>query len=220
MDACTESLVTLPPESGAPTSRLARLADEVRARRRSGEVGTRQAAEDRLWEAARPRLVRMALALGVPASEVPDLVQDALLAAHRALGRFDPEAGSFEAWIGTILLRRTRNLLRARRRRRVFLDALRAIGLPVAPRPSRGLDGVEARLVVERLLGCLTDVQREVVALYEIGELDAAATARVLGITPAGVRSIARDARRRLAAEALRPMAASGVPAGGGEKRS
>ena len=184
------------------TSELGRLALEARAGlSREGRNTDDWADENQLWQAARPRLIRIALALGVPAADVPDLVQEALFAAHRALGSFDPGAGSFEAWIGTILVRRAKNLARARRRRRLFLEALRAVGLRVTPRREPGVDRVEARLVVERLLGCLTDTQREVVALYEIGELDAAGTARVLGITPAGVRSIARDARRRLAKE-------------------
>ena len=200
MDAFPETLVTPPSQSDAPGSDLARLALAARA--------GRGAEEERLWQAAHPRLVRLALALGVPAGDVPDLVQDALFAAHRALGRFDPGAGSFEAWLGTILIRRARNLARSRRRRRVFLDALRAIGLPVAPRSPQALERLEARLVVERLIGCLSVSQREVVALYEIGEMDAAESARILGLTPAGVRSIARDARRRLAEEARGPAGA------------
>jgi RNA polymerase sigma factor CnrH len=194
MDAFMEAVMTSSPQAEAPPSDLARLALAARA--------GRGAEEERLWRAARPRLVRIALALGVPAADVPDLVQETLLAAHRALGRFDPAAGSFEAWMGTILVRRARNLERSRRRRRRFLDALRAIGLPVPPRSPRAVDHLEARLVVDRLLGCLSVSQREVVALYEIGEVDAAETARVLGLTAGGVRSIARDARRRLAEEA------------------
>ena len=200
MDAFPETLVTPPSQGEARVSDLARLALAARA--------GRGAEEERLWQAAHPRLVRIALALGVPAGDVPDLVQDALFAAHRALRRFDPGAGSFEAWLGTILVRRARNLARSRRRRRVFLDALRAIGLPVAPRSPQALERLEARLVVERLIGCLSVSQREVVALYEIGEMGAAESARILGLTPAGVRSIARDARRRLAEEARRPAGA------------
>jgi DNA-directed RNA polymerase specialized sigma24 family protein len=69
------------------------------------------------------------------------------------------------------------------------------------PGPLNGpveIERLEARLVLERLLSCLTDCQREVVALYEIGELSADEVARAVGCTPPGVRSIARDARIRL----------------------
>ena len=109
MDAFPETLVTPPSQGDAPGSDLAKLALAARA--------GRGAEEERLWQAAHPRLVRIALALGVPAGDVPDLVQDALFAAHRALRRFDPGAGSFEAWLGTILIRRARNLARSRRRK-------------------------------------------------------------------------------------------------------
>lgn len=199
IDSSLEAIVTPPPPGGA-ASDLARLAVAARA--------GRGAEEERLWQAARPRLVRIALALGVPAADVPDLVQDVLLAAHRALTRFDPALGSFEGWMGAILIRRARNLARSRRRRRLFLDALRAIGLPTVARPPRALDCVEARLVVERLVSRLSGSQRDVVALYEIGEMGADETARILGLTPAGVRSIARDARRRLCEQARGPAGA------------
>jgi len=197
MDICLEAAMTSPD--------LVRLALAARA--------GRGVEEERLWEVVRPRLVRIALSLGVPAADVPDVVQETLFAAHRALGRFDPGAGSFEGWLGTILVRRARNLARSRCRRWRILELFRTIGLPVAARSPQALDRLEARLVVERLLGCLSVSQREVVALNEIGELDAAETAQVLGLTPAGVRSIARDARRRLAEEARRP-------AGTGKERS
>ena len=182
------------------TSDLARLAIAARA--------TRGAEEERLWQVVRPRLVRIALALGVPAAEVPDLVQDVLFAAHRALSRFDPGAGSFEGWMGAILVRRARNLARSSRRKRLFLEALRAFGVRVVPPSPGGLDHLEARLTIERLLGLLSASQRDVIALYEIGEMGADETARILGLTPAGVRSIARDARLRLAEVVGRPTCA------------
>ena len=47
-------------------------------------------AADRLWGEQAPRLLRAALALGVPPEEAPDVVQESLLAAFRALRRFRP----------------------------------------------------------------------------------------------------------------------------------
>lgn len=164
-------------------------------------------AAERLFTKVRPRLVTVGLALGVPGQDVSDLVQDTLLAAHRALASFDPALGSFEAWIGAILVRRARNGLRALRRRRQFLAVLRRVGIPRPRRTSEPIEGVEARLTLERRLNALTSSQREVVAFYEIGELTAEDAGRLLGISPAGVRSIARDARLRLAEAARRePM--------------
>jgi RNA polymerase sigma-70 factor (ECF subfamily) len=157
--------------------------------------GDRDGAE-RLWAAVRPRLLRIALALGADPDSAPDTVQESLWAAHRNLHRFDASRSSFTGWLGVILVRRLRNRRRAAARRRRLLAALRLV--PSA-RSDAGRSAVEARLTVERLLHSLTERQREVVALYEIGELGAAEVALVLDLTPAGVRSIARDARRRLA---------------------
>ena len=158
--------------------------------------GDRRAA-DRLWEEAGLRLRRVGLALGARPEDVPDLVQDTLIAAHRHLRRFDPARGTFEAWAAAILVRRAKNLRRAEGRRLRLLDRFRLLSRPAAP--SRTSDEADARAVLDLLLRSLTESQREVVALYEIGELSAEETAGVLDITAGGVRSIARDARRRLA---------------------
>jgi RNA polymerase sigma-70 factor (ECF subfamily) len=166
-------------------------------RARQGDAG----AADRLWAALRPRLSRVALAIGIPPDDVPDLVQDALFAAHRRLESFDPGKGTIEAWLSTSLVRRARNSFRAERRRRRLAERFGVlIRWGARPRP---MDAVEARLTLTRLLGALTEGQREVIALYEIGELTAEDTGRLLGITAGGVRSIARDARARLARAAL-----------------
>ena len=162
-----------------------------------GESG----AADRLWAAVRPRLSRIALAIGIPPDDVPDLVQDALFAAHRRLRSFDPQKGTIEGWLSASLVRRARNAFRAERRRRRMVERFGAFFERRAR--SRPMDAVEARLTLARLLGALTDGQREVIALYEIGELTAEDTGRLLGITAAGVRSTARDARVRLARAAL-----------------
>lgn len=163
-------------------------------------------------ETAAPRLTRIALALGVPAQDVPDLVQDTLLAAHRARRSFDPARGGFETWTATILVRRARNLRRGERRRRALGAVLGTLGRGTPPRGRPEIDRLEARLTLDRLVSCLSDSQREVVALYEIGELSAEEAARILGHTAAGVRSIARDARTRLADAARRSCAPGGAP--------
>ncbi len=157
-----------------------------------------------------PRLTRIALALGVPAQDAADVVQDTLLAAHRARRSFDPGRGALETWLATILLHRTRNGRRTERRQRALRALLGTVLPSREPRGTRDIDRVEARLTLERLLSCLSDSQREVVALYEIGELPADDVARALGHTPAGVRSIARDARNKLAGAARGPVRQEG----------
>jgi RNA polymerase sigma-70 factor (ECF subfamily) len=157
-------------------------------------------AADRLYESVRPGLLRMALALGVGPESAADLVQDTLWAAHRRLERYDPERASFEGWLAVILVRRTRNFWRGRRRMHRVLGLLRAVR---TTGEERDREVLEARLTVDRLLAGLTPRQREVVALYEISGLGADRVAEILGISPAGVRSLARDARRKLT-EAVR----------------
>lgn len=159
-----------------------------------------EAAADRLYSEVRPGLLRTALALGVDPDRAADLVQETLWSAHRNLHRFDPAKASFPGWLGMILVRRVRNRWRGLARRKRLLDALRWVRPTVSP---AGPEAVEARLTLRRLLEGLTPRQREVVALYEIAGLGADEVARLMGISPAGVRSLARDARLRLSKEAL-----------------
>ena len=163
--------------------------------------GGDEAATGRLYACVRPRLLRIALALGADPDDAADLVQETLWSAHRNLGRFDAARASFEGWLGTILVRRTRNswrsLARGRRLVRALAGSTRTSSDP-------GSHAVEARLTLQSLLEQLTRRQREVVALYEIDGLSAEEVAGILGITAAGVRSLARDARRRLAEEHAR----------------
>lgn len=146
-------------------------------------------------ERLRPRLLRLALVLRTSPEDAEDAVQETLLAAYRNRSSFDPATGSPESWTAAILLRRLRNRKRGWLRRIRFLSAL---GREPERRAVPGSEAIEARLTLARLLDALTPRQREVVALYEIAEWSAEETARVLGMTPAGVRSVARDARRRL----------------------
>lgn len=146
-------------------------------------------------ERLRPRLLRLALALRTLPEDAEDAVQETLLAAHRSRSSFDPATGTLETWTAAILVRRLRNRKRAWLRRIRFLSTF---GREPKAQAAPGSEAVEARLTLARLLAALTPRQREVVALYEIAEWSADETARVLGMTPAGVRSVARDARRRL----------------------
>ncbi len=161
-----------------------------------------QDATERLYAAARPRLLRAALALGVDPDAATDLVQETLWSAHRNLRRYDPQRASFDRWLGTILVRRAKNRWRALARGRRLLQSFAAVA------PAAISDGgsreVEARLTLRRLLARLSKRQREVVALYEIAGLSADEVAGILRISAAGVRSLARDARHRLAQEGAR----------------
>jgi RNA polymerase sigma-70 factor (ECF subfamily) len=158
---------------------------------------------ERLWSEQAPRLVRAAIALGVPPEEAADVVQDTLLAAFRALRSFDPQRGSFDAWSHAILVRRCSNWRRARARLvRVFTALAREGQGTVVPAPDAVL---EARRTLQRLVGGLSPGQRKVWVLMEVSGLSARATAEALGLREATVRSHLRHARtamRRNAEEA------------------
>ena len=159
-------------------------------------------ARNTLWVVARPHIERIALATGSRLDDLPDLVQEALLAAHRYLHSFDPARGSFRAWLVTILFHVRNNLLRRRARRRRLLEALRqapVCGNTVQPGSGAPLAGAEISLELRTLLTALSERQRTVLVLFWIGGLGSAEIGRALGMTAAGVRSIARDARRKLA---------------------
>lgn len=178
------------------TATLEQLAVAARA----GKPG----AAEELCDRARRCLVTVARSLGVPSAEVPDLVQEVLLAAWRRLDRYDPARGSFIGWLTPGLRGRAYNLGRGELRRSRFLRRLRVLpGALDRERPDPR-SRLEARLTLEVLLATLTRCQRAVLELYDLGGLSSGETARVLDIAPAGVRSIARDARRRLRLEAER----------------
>jgi RNA polymerase sigma-70 factor (ECF subfamily) len=199
-ESCVQAMTDPDPvtRGSASAPDLLRLVESARRGDRDGA--------DQLYSEVRPRLLRIALAMGADPDSASDTVQECLWAAHRNLHRFDSGQASFPGWLSVILVRRLRNRRRADARRTRLFEALRLSPARVEAGAQRV---VEARLTLARLLRALTDRQREVVALYEIGELDAAEAARALGLTPAGVRSIARDARRKLS------EAASGAADGG-----
>lgn len=176
-------------------------AREWRNLTRAAGGGDRQAV-DGLLERARPRLLRMALAFGAPPDDVPDLVQEVLLAAWRNLADLDPNKGTFLAWVARGLHGRVANLRRGSGRRSHFIDRWRGEHGDQEALAERPHGAVDARMTLAKLLRCLSSRQRDVVALYELGGLSGKETSDVLGISEAAVRSIARDARKALSRQA------------------
>jgi RNA polymerase sigma-70 factor (ECF subfamily) len=151
-----------------------------------------------------PRLTRVALALGTPPDDVPDVVQETLLTAWKNLHLFDSARGSLMGWILPGLRGRVLNRARGHGRRSRLARALERWLTGRRQRIVPDQEAVEARLTLAKLVGGLTPRQREVVAFYELEGLSARETGRLLGISAAGVRSIARQAVQRLKSEARR----------------
>ncbi|WP_230993826.1 sigma-70 family RNA polymerase sigma factor [Streptomyces endocoffeicus] len=101
-----------------------------------------------------------------------------------------------EAYAWKVVKNRIIDLARRRNRRPVVVDvaAFETYDLRNAVDP---IGELETSLLVYEAINDLPDRQRDVIILrYSLGY--AATTARILGISPAGVRSTVRHARRRL----------------------
>ena len=80
----------------------------------AAQKGDRVAYEKLLRDCV-PFIAILARRRGVPPDRVDDVVQEALLTLHRARATYDPRR-SFEAWLRTIVERRTIDVLRQMRR--------------------------------------------------------------------------------------------------------
>ncbi|MBI4241130.1 MAG: RNA polymerase sigma factor, partial [Candidatus Rokubacteria bacterium] len=172
-----------------------RLLDRLALAARAGDPEARNA----LWLVVRPHLERIALASGVRADDVSDLVQDTLVTADLRIDRFDTRRGSLRGWIVTILLRLRINLWRRTARRRRFLPATaRGPDWREVAASRADLDRSDARLDLDRVLATLERRERVVLVLSEIGGFSCAEIGRMLGLPARYVRGLTRRARARL----------------------
>jgi len=135
------------------------------------------------------------------ARDPEDLVGEVLLHVVRDLDRFEGNEAGFRSWVFTIAHRR---LIDARRAldRRPSQPASDEELEAVLPRSSTEPDVLE-RLSTERvlrLLGQLTDDQREVLVLRVVAGLRAGEIAEVTGRQPDAVKALQKRGIRRLRA--------------------
>jgi RNA polymerase sigma-70 factor (ECF subfamily) len=133
-----------------------------------------------------------------PAGQADEVAQEALEAAWRYRSRFDPNRGSFRAWLVAIVLTETRRA-RSRTHQRTKVDA--AVRWGMAGRPSQAADpGEEAALLaqVEQAMAGLSLRQRQVVGLYYFVDLAVDEVAQAMGISTGTVKSTLADARTRM----------------------
>lgn len=153
---------------------------------------------------------RSVQSLGVPPSQVDDVVQEVFVIAYQKLGTFEGRS-SVKTWLFGIALHR------ARVHRRRARDA--AQGEAVEPeriqgsdatRPDRRAEYAEAVRVLHAILEELDDDQREVFVLAMLEELSAPEIAEVLGVKLNTVYSRLRLAREAFAKAAARHRARDG----------
>ncbi|GAA4699446.1 SigE family RNA polymerase sigma factor [Nocardioides conyzicola] len=139
-----------------------------------------------------PTLVRSAVFLGCNLDEAHDLVQTTLLRCYTGWRRVE-KATDRDAYVYRILL----NCHRDSRRRRWWGER------PTAALPDAGSDDptrqVDMSDAVNRALGDLSKVNREVVVLRYYAHLSERQTAEVLGIAPGTVKSRLSRALNQLA---------------------
>jgi len=156
-------------------------------------------AAERLWSSLARRLVRAAIALGVPVEEAEDVVQDSLLYAFRNFDRYDRCRAPFSVWTHRILVGRTSNWHRARRRLSSALARLAGHPRPpLATPPDEAMAAEEAKRTLLNLAARLSPARRRIWALTQVSGMSAREAAATLGIREETVRSHLRHARLAL----------------------
>jgi len=116
-------------------------------------LGGDEAAQRMLYEAHYAAAFRLAYLLLRDTCDAEEVVQDAFVYLFRNLRRYDPERGSFWAWLRVVLVSRCRNKRRRRRLHLVSLEALEATGAsPADPTPAGDPAGVLERLGTRRVV--------------------------------------------------------------------
>lgn len=123
----------------------------------------------------------------VPASDVEDVVQDALASAWRQRSRFDPSRGSARTWLLTLTADQVRRLYRRSRRVPVPMPDVPGGGSDELPDPD-----------LDRALRGLSSRQRLAIELFYYLGLPVSEVAMVMGCAEGTVKSTLADARARL----------------------
>lgn len=151
------------------------------------------AQHDRVWAVCRRILGNDA--------DAADATQEALLAIVRGLARFDGRS-AFTTWCYRVATNAALDELRRRRRRPSLADADAPldVGDGADPDPGPAFDvRVADRLRLDEALARLPEEYRLPVVLRDVGDLDYAEIAEVLGIPPGTVRSRISRGRAALA---------------------
>jgi len=171
-----------------------------------GLVADQAPSFESVYDAYFPYIWRSVQRLGVPASQVDDVVQEVFIVVYRRLGDFEARS-TLKTWLYGIALRVARvHRARARRAQGEELDANRERA-PEATRPDERAANAEAASVVQTILDGLDDEQREVFVLAELEQLSVPEIARALEVKLNTAYSRLRLARAAFAEGAARARA-------------
>lgn len=193
-------------DTGRSTAGMAEVETRLAALMVAAQDGD-QAAYQRLLLACKPLVQAAARGQGVAPDRIDDVVQEALLAVHRARRTYDP-ARPFLPWLRAIAQRRAIDALRVQGRQRV-----REVHAPLAyeshPDPAtlaeQGLEQSDQARRLRAAVAALPEGQREAVEQIGLRErtLDeaAASTGRTKGALKVNLHRALRTLRVRLAGE-------------------
>lgn len=197
-----------PPADAGETELLARL-----------KAGDPRAFEQLVRDLG-PRMLATAKRFLPGDDDAQDAVQEAFISAIRALPNFEGHS-RLSTWIHRILVNACLMKLRSRQRRpeRLIDDLLPRFAEdghhaePVAAwtPPEAGLEQTELRTLVRSAIDQLPETYRTVLLARDIEGLDTEATATLLGMTPAAVKTRLHRARLALR-ELLNPHFRGGSP--------
>lgn len=131
-------------------------------------------------------------------ADADDVVQDAFVAAYRALPRFR-SGEPFRPWLLRIVVNRSRNAVRGRQRAQALADRAAAWHTEVLGEdPVAGALTAERREALVRAMGGLRAADREILALRYLLDLSEAETAVALKVPKGTVKSRTARALERL----------------------
>jgi RNA polymerase sigma-70 factor (ECF subfamily) len=159
---------------------------------------------DQIYERWFDEVARWVRALGGPAADRDDLVQDVFLIVYRRLPDFD--GSNVAGWLYQIARRKVRDYRRLLWVREVFSRSV-----PVSERlchrgsdPADSYEAKEKTLVLESLLGQLGPDQRAAFVLFEIEGHSGQEIARIQGVPINTVWARIHKARKKLQTRLLR----------------
>lgn len=138
--------------------------------------------------------------------EAEDLVQEVFVKVYQGLGRYEPAAGPFSAWLGAVARNHAIDHYRRRREERARRvddgDPLASWPAP-GERPDRALERGERAHLVRRALRALPLELREVLVLCDLEGASYEEIARLLGVPLGTVKSRINRGRLELAKRLL-----------------
>jgi RNA polymerase sigma-70 factor (ECF subfamily) len=173
-------------------------------------IAGNEAAQKMLYEAHHAAAFRLAYLLLQDTCDAEEVVQDAFVYIFRNLCRYDPERGSFWAWLRVALVSRCRNKRRRKQLPTVSLETLAASGqTPADPEPTSDPVGVlelrGAQRTMWEMLQQVSAGARDALVLRYYEELSYSEIAELLGCSPDAARARVAHGKvqlRRLLTEA------------------